>query len=179
MSTVKYSRTWFLPWLAAALGIAAALMPACTDYDESEQVLTLGDMESYGRLVQPYVGLRCGSLDCHGDSGRPLRIYAEDGLRLRADLREADITEEEIRRNVEAFAGVSPEAATPDEHLALLKGLAVSAGGYAHLGGDVWASTGDPGYRCIRLWLEGRADETEAEAACVGAYEEVAGDRAP
>lgn len=156
--------------------MAAALMPACTEYDKSEQILTLGDAESYGRLVQPYVGLRCGSLDCHGDSGRPLRIYAEDGLRLRADLREADITEAEISRNVEAFAGVSPDTATTEEHLVLLKGLAVAAGGYAHLGGDVWASTGDPGYRCLFLWLANRADEAEAETTCLAAYEEVAGD---
>ena len=156
------------------VGLAAGFLAGCTDDQPVDQVIELGNVDDYGELVQPYVGVRCGSLDCHGDSGRPLRIYAQDGLRLRDDLRETDITVEEIARNVEAFAGVSPDIAAPDEHLALLKGLATSAGGIAHEGDDIWQTTGETGYQCILAWLAGNSQDQAARDACIAAFDEVA-----
>jgi hypothetical protein len=156
---------------AALLALLAATgLTACTDTSQQERELALGDEDSFGGLVQPYVGLRCGSLDCHGDAGRALRLFAEDGLRLRAELREQPITIEEVRANVVAFAAVSPDT-EPAEHLALVKGLAVAAGGFAHVGDDVWPTTDDPGYQCLLSWLEGAA---AADAPCIAAFDDVA-----
>lgn len=163
-------------WATILAVLAAGGLAGCTDDQPVDQVIELGDVADYGELVQPYVGVRCGSLDCHGDSGRPLRIFAQDGLRLRDDLRETDITAEEIARNVEAFAGVSPDAVAPAEHLALLKGLATSAGGIAHEGDDIWQLTSETGYQCILAWLSGTSQDQAARDACVAAFDEVAPD---
>ena len=161
--------------LAAVTIIPFLLLGACTDNTIVEEPIVLGNSTAYAELVQPYVGLRCSSLDCHGDSGRPLRIFAEDGLRLRDDLREQPIAPEEIMRNVESFAGASPDSSSPEQHLALLKGLATDAGGFAHEGGDIWLIPDEPGYQCIRAWLAGSTDVQTARDACMAAFIDVAG----
>ena len=163
-------------WLRGIIVGAAWLLAAagCTDTDSLEQVVPRGDRESYAQFVQPYVGLRCGSLDCHGESGRALRLYAEDGLRLRGDLRGEPIAEDEIDHNIASFAGVSPDSSPAAEHLALTKGLAVAAGGFAHVGGDIWTATDDPGYQCLVAWLSNAPLDATAQQACTEAYEQVA-----
>lgn len=136
--------------------VAAALVVAgCAAPEQGSEALPAGDVASFTSQVQPIVTDGCASLDCHGDPGRPLRLYAERGLRLTAALRDTPITGEEIEHNVAAFVGVSPGAV--DDHLALLKPLAVEAGGMEHLGGDLWSSTDDPGYAAIFGWLEQQA----------------------
>lgn len=160
----------------ALLFLVTGAHTGCTNTEQSEISITVGDETAYALYVEPYVTLRCGSLDCHGDMGRALRLYGGAGLRLQPELRGDFTSAEENRANVLAFAGISPEVgagADPTQHLALLKGLAVSAGGLAHVGGDVWASTDEPGYRCILAWLRGQTDDPAAQADCALAAEEV------
>lgn len=149
----------------------------CTNTEQSEQTIEVGDEVAYGMWVEPYITLRCGSLDCHGDAGRPLRLYGGAGLRLRPELRGDFTSAEENRASVLAFAGISPDASAGGEvsqHLALLKGLAVSAGGLAHVGGDVWQSVEDMGYRCLEAWLRGQLmDAPDIRAECALAADEV------
>ena len=158
----------------SALLVIALSVGGCIDVEQAEQPVAVLDEVQYASHVQPYVGLRCGSLDCHGVSGRGLRLYAEHGLRLRADLRGEVITAEEIRHNVAAFAGASPDIERQSDHIALVKGLAVAAGGFAHVGGDIWSSTGEDGYQCILAWLESRTDETFGQNACAAARAQIA-----
>lgn len=162
---------------AVALAAGVALLSlACTNTEQTEIPLSVGDEAEYGRWVEPYVTLRCGSLDCHGDMRRPFRLYGGGGLRLVPELRGDFTSPEEVRANVLAFAGISPASAAgadASEHLALRKGLAVDAGGLAHVGGDVWASVEDPGYRCVSAWLRGQTDEPEIQTDCTVAAEEV------
>lgn len=123
------------------------------------------DVAVYRDQVAAYVGPRCGTLDCHGVGGRPLRIYAENGLRLGDELRGEPITDLELEADADAFAGVSPGEAVGDQ-LSLRKPLATAAGGYGHVGGDVWLDPTDPGYLCLEAWLAGSSDEGAcAEAA--------------
>lgn len=149
---------------------ASVFVLACTDTDIDEQPLALGDEALFASELQEYVGIRCGSLDCHGDMGRTLRIYAQDGLRLREGLRFATLDLEEVQHNVRSFSAFPSENADPSNNLILLKGLAVDAGGIAHKGDEVWSSPEAAGYRCIAAWLEG----VSAAAACAEAGAEFA-----
>lgn len=134
------------------IALGAALV-ACNPPQQGSEPLPATDAAGFEAGVQPVITETCGSLDCHGDPGRPLRLYAERGLRLSAALRNTDITAEEIELNAAAFIGVSPGAV--DDHLGLLKPLATSAGGMEHLGGDLWSSTDHADYAAIRDWLSG------------------------
>ncbi|HJL17712.1 MAG TPA: hypothetical protein RMH99_18755 [Sandaracinaceae bacterium LLY-WYZ-13_1] len=150
--------------------IAALLLTGCVA-DQGTVAVEPLDAAFYAANVQPVVGPSCGSLDCHGVGLRPLRIYAEDGLRIDDGLRGAPISDEEIGWNVAAFGGVDPEPSSADTHVALSKPLAVGAGGLHHLGDPVFASEGDPGYRCLRGWLAADPSALDACAEAEAALE--------
>lgn len=40
------------------------------------------DEATFKNEVMPVIETRCGSLDCHGNIARPLRVYGQTGLRL-------------------------------------------------------------------------------------------------
>ena len=142
------------------LALAAFVLPACQG-GPGELPLDPVDVDGYAAEVHSYVEIGCATLDCHGDPGRPLRLYGEIGLRARADLRDQPMSRSELEDNAYSFRGV--DDAPLDENLVLLKPLAEAAGGLAHVGADVWASESDPGYRCVRAWLAGVVG-TESEA---------------
>lgn len=133
------------------------------------------DREAYAAYVHPVVEPSCATLDCHGAPGRPLRLYAETGLRASDALRldDAPISDDEIDANVLSFAAVDLDEPRLEHRLSLTKPLAEPAGGVEHVGGDVWLSTTDPSYRCVAGWLDGRAGEVEWETACADAIAEV------
>ena len=136
---------------ALSLGVLAA--SACGPDPQGPVPRPVLDPDDYAMFVAPIVGPTCAALECHGVDGRPLRIYAEDGLRLRADLRGEPLSADEAAWNADAFAGVDPEPESVDAHLALLKPLAVDAGGVAHVADDIWASRDVPELVCLRTWL--------------------------
>jgi hypothetical protein len=116
--------------------------------------------------VHPVVEFGCATLDCHGDPGRPLRIFSSTGLRA-GDARDAPLTDAEYAADVGSFAALAPVSLAVDLHPALSKPL---AGGASHEGGDIWSSTSEHGYACLRGWL---ANDTSAsvEAACAAAFD--------
>ncbi len=142
---------------------------ACNDTAIEQEALVLGDEASFRTELQTYVGYRCSSLDCHGDMGRMLRVYAEQGLRLDVGLRDKSISIEEIRDTLRSFAAFDDLTIPIRQNPILLKALAPSAGGMAHKGGDVWESREDPGYLCLLAWLEGNSAEPAARQACMQA----------
>jgi hypothetical protein len=103
---------------------------------------------------------RCGTLDCHGQVSRPLRIYGQYGLRFVDDGGNypggAGTTETEHQANFQAVIGLQPEIMSlvvggqdPPEALMLLrKPLLLER----HKGGPVFES-GDDAYNCIVGWL--------------------------
>lgn len=147
-----------------------ALVAGCTGPGAPPEPLAIPDAAYYEANVQVVVGYSCGSLDCHGDEGRPLRIYARDGLRMSAELRDQPVTAMEAEENTLAFAGVDPTAADPDHHVAVLKPLAESEGGLPHVGEDVWDSRMDDAYVCVRDWL---ASDLVSADVCARAAAEV------
>ncbi len=142
---------------ALSLALAGCVAPADPD------ALPRYDVDFYQAHVDPVVAWSCASLECHGVDGRPLRLYAEDGLRASDGLRGHPLTRAEAGENALAFAAVDPEPATVDEHIALTKPLAVEAGGIEHAGDPLWPSREDPSYVCLRGWLAG---DPSAAAAC-------------
>jgi len=129
------------------------------------------DVEGYGREVHGILEPSCATLDCHGVPGRPLRLYAETGLRAPGVDREALITDQELAANARSLLGVDPDA-EPAEHLAITKPLAERAGGEDHVGNAIWLDRDEPAVVCLVAWLEG--DVSVAAAECALAREAVA-----
>ena len=68
-----------------ALGLAGGAT-GCVMVDSGDQINVVGPSGKDFATQFPPLGAflvhRCGSLDCHGEVGRNLRIYGKDGLRL-------------------------------------------------------------------------------------------------
>jgi hypothetical protein len=128
--------------------------------------------------VSPVFERRCATLDCHGQVGRPLRIYSGLGLRLPNDAGNAPgtsaTTPDEIAANYRAVIGLEPEEMSrvvaledpPRTLLILAKPLMLQA----HKGGPALAPTGDPGETCITSWLVGGGVDKAACAAAVAGF---------
>jgi hypothetical protein len=132
-------------WILIAVGLLA-----CAP-DTRPVPLAEPDVASFGEL-QPWLEARCATLDCHGDPGRPLRLFSETGLRAPGTSRDAPLSSAELEDNAWSLFGV--DDAPAERHLAVTKPLARSAGGVDHVGGDVWTSRDDPMHRCLVGWLD-------------------------
>jgi hypothetical protein len=150
----------------ASLAGAACITPDVTaitevdapSYDDFKGAKITATQAPVSRLLER----RCGTLDCHGQVGRPMRIYGQLGLRF-ADGDAANqpglqpTTETEYEANYQAVIALEPETMTqvyegnlPPEALMLLrKPLQLER----HKGGAVFV-TGDDAYTCLRSWLE-------------------------
>jgi hypothetical protein len=146
-----------------ALLLSLLFAAACDVGQGQVPVEVTADPDDWAMHVQPYVALRCGTLDCHGDPGRPFRIYSEEGLRMSAD-RELPLTDLEIDETMTAGLGVSP-LGDIESHPLLLEPLHPDAGGWHHQGDPVWLSRDDPGYACLHDWLSGADPSTSCAAA--------------
>lgn len=110
----------------------------------------------------------CGTLDCHGQTGRNLRLFGYSGLRLDpgdvsgigattareagADYCSATALEPEILDRVVTEGGEHPE------RLTLIR---KARGTERHLGETVFPE-GSAGDLCLVTWLSGRSDELAA-----------------
>jgi len=160
-------RTWLV---AARIGAGVALVsavmfsagPACDTPDPT--AITEIDAPSYNEFVgqnltatqagvSQVLQIRCGSLDCHGQVGRALRLYGEFGLRFvegDADNQPGSgaTTDTEFEANYQSVIGLQPEYMT-----LVYKPLQLER----HKGGAVFVS-GDATYQCLTSWLESGGD---------------------
>jgi len=123
-------------------------------------------------MVSPVFEQRCGTLDCHGQVGRPLRIYSGLGLRLPNDAGDLPgvgaTTPDEIAANYRSVIGLEPEEMSrviadedpPTKLLILAKPLMLES----HKGGPAMAP-GDTAEKCIEGWLVGPFDQPSCTAA--------------
>jgi hypothetical protein len=106
----------------------------------------------------------CGTLDCHGQVGRNLRLYGFDGLRLDA----ADVpggrptTGDEIDADFQSVVGLEPEilnavVAQNGERPERLTLVRKGRGTEHHKGGAV-VKLGDAQDRCLLGWLANAVD---------------------
>lgn len=126
--------------------------------------------------VDTFMQRRCGTLDCHGQAGRPLRIYSPNGLRLNdgpnntRDTR--GIQANESSANYYAAVGLEPEQISLclttqgafTDFLLLKKPLGIDQGGVRHKGGSVLRST-DSGFDCLLGWASGQVDKAKCDDA--------------
>jgi len=167
--------------LVARFGGSVVVPAACSadiTYDDGGTRVTtiLAPDQSQFNTVSPVFERRCGTLDCHGQVGRPLRIYSGLGLRLPNDAGNipgsSATTPDEITANYRSVIGLQPEQMTrviagldpPDSLLILAKPLMLEA----HKGGPAFAPTGDPGAGCITTWILGNVDATQCAQAVAG-----------
>lgn len=121
---------------------------------------------------------RCGSLDCHGQSGRNLRLYGYEGLRLAQEgdasrpSSLANTTDAEVNENYLSVVGLEPElmsqvvreGATNPLRLTLLR---KPLGTENHKGGTLFQQ-GDQQMACVTSWLAGHTDATTCASATLG-----------
>jgi len=167
----------------AALALASTAL-GCTGPDFSGELVVgpafgKSKTDKSGALFQPVSAVlekRCGTLDCHGSTFRPLRIYGQFGLRFPMDRKtfEASLgaslgtyeqyytggavvtTPEELLQNYQSVIGLEPELTTqvvektllPDALTFIRKPRLAEK----HKGGRIW-DQGKPGDRCLGDWI--------------------------
>jgi hypothetical protein len=143
----------------------------------------------------PYevLAVRCGDLDCHGQIGRPLRIFSMYGLRgfdaatqftHLTGSNSDPITDDEKMQTYEAVIGLEPEVMQQvvsdsgvdvDKLLLFKKPLGTKADpplGEGHKGGSVFTDKMDPGYLCLASWIgiaSGSATALDQDSCNAGA----------
>jgi hypothetical protein len=159
------------------LGVAA-LASACLGEPKEQQTILVEhnrpSLETFGATPGPsaYLERRCGSLDCHGQAGRPLLLRSKNGLRLSPNDTTGGNprTNEEVRANYVAVIGLEPEilasvaaegGADPERLMLLRKPL----GTERHKGGKIFADRSDGGYVCLISWLRGTLDASACDSA--------------
>jgi len=110
----------------------------------------------------------CGTLDCHGQRSRNLRLFGGRGLRLDPHSNSADepTTEAEYQASFLSLTGLEPEAldavVASQGQDALRLSLVRKARGIERHKGGTQMLPGDPLDRCLLSWLASRIDA----AAC-------------
>lgn len=168
--------------LVSLVSLVAFTTTACATAPDERELARQNppDKEQFLRGgVNDFMVARCGALDCHGQVGRPLRLYGVNGLRkvppLEVELERptGPLTAEELDDNYLSVVGLEPEAlgyarAVEGEYLDFLllkKPISIEGGGVRHKGGPVLRPTGDPGFECILSWISGDVEATECAAA--------------
>jgi hypothetical protein len=144
---------------AALLVISLACAPS-----ETRNVEVTPDRASFPPVADLLVH-RCGTLDCHGQTSRNMRLYGHLGLRLAPGDRPDSKGTSTIAEYDESFAsvvGLEPEIMTtvvsqggaqPDRLTFVRK----ARGAENHKGGTLFIE-GDPQDRCVTSWLAGATD---------------------
>ena len=158
------------------LGVASIVAACATrpDKDALVPVLFPDEKQFVERGVSDFMSNRCGALDCHGNPARALRIYGQNGLRLKIPPADSGLprdtgltTAEERHANYNSVVGLEPEdmseaVASGGSYLdfqLFKKPLDIGGGGVRHKGGPVLRnSANDPGWMCMWTWVQGNAD---------------------
>jgi hypothetical protein len=122
------------------------------------------NFELIADAMQPH----CGTLDCHGEAGRNMRLFGARGLRLEAGANplDGDTTPAEYDATFWSVVGLEPEAMTAvladkgadPERLSLIR----KARGHERHKGGTLMTAGDVLDQCLISWLAGAV----AEAPC-------------
>ncbi|MCC6556062.1 MAG: hypothetical protein IT372_24135 [Polyangiaceae bacterium] len=161
---------------AAALLGALGLGLGCSGVDEAA-VTTVdcppSDQASFGP-VSAVLERHCGTLDCHGNAARPLRIYGDQGLRRPEPPDSTNVppgqygqyypggtvstTQAELDDNAAAICGLEPELLAKvrkgEEEPDILTFIRKARLEEKHKGGRLWAK-GEAGDQCMIKWLTG------------------------
>jgi hypothetical protein len=138
---------------------------------ETRNVATVPDRASFPPVADLLVH-RCGTLDCHGQTSRNMRLYGHLGLRLAPSDRpdsKGTSTSAEYDESFASVVGLEPEimsavvkagGAQPDRLTFIRK----ARGTENHKGGTLFVE-GDAQDRCVTSWLAGSTDVATCTAA--------------
>jgi hypothetical protein len=162
-------RTLSLVAVAAGVVALGAVSCAATPDVSQETVILTPDYATFAGSgmnvgVHTFLEHRCGTLDCHGQVGRPFRLFSQDGLRAANDAGiesgGAPDTPGEVYANYLSAIGLQPELISQivagdvplsqidDDLLLVAKPLDLQV----HKGGQQ-ISVGDVSYDCLTGWL--------------------------
>ena len=150
-------RSRFFSFLLFALPAAACSLPQNTElaglYTPERSTFPL-----VADALQP----SCGTLDCHGQRGRNLRLYGGRGLRLdpRGNSADEPTTDAEYEASFRSLVSLEPErldevvlsGGSDPERLTLVR---KARGVELHKGG-IQMLPGDPLDRCLLSWIAGQ-----------------------
>jgi len=165
--------------LLAGLSFVVVAAPACVGQigdvgggsDVQLELLapTRTGFERVADAMQPH----CGTLDCHGQAGRNMRLFGGRGLRLApgSNPLDGDTTPAEYDATFWSVVGLEPETLTAvlqdkgadPERLSLIR----KARGHERHKGGTLMTTGDALDRCLTSWLAGVVDQTACQAAAM------------
>ncbi|HEX7670341.1 MAG TPA: hypothetical protein VF395_12185 [Polyangiaceae bacterium] len=121
--------------------------------------------------VSRALSAHCGSLDCHGQVGRNLRVYGQFGLRLDPATRPdgEETTPLEFDTTYDSLIAIEPEIlaavyADGGRHPERLTMIRKERGTEHHKGNAVFREN-DDGDRCLVSWVKGKIDVTACSAA--------------
>jgi hypothetical protein len=159
--------------------VAAFAMPSCSSVPSDARIgidAPNGSEDQFG-IVADYLDHRCGSLDCHGQPGRNLRIWGCEGMRLdpkalpgcNVPQGGSFTTPDEHQATYRSLVGLEPTVmsavvAAHGAHPELLTFVRKARGYEAHKGGML-ITPGDEQDVCITSWLAGQTDQV----SCVNA----------
>jgi hypothetical protein len=170
--TSKPMTSWRCSLVVALLGLVPWVSSSCSPPPEDETISLQMSPAVTFEPVSEALHSHCGSLDCHGQVGRNLRLYGANGLRL--DPREfpggSVSTQAEFRENYQSVIALEPEliarvfaesGANPERLTLVRKGR----GTEHHKGGEAMVP-GGAADRCLLSWLASNVDlDACAEAA--------------
>lgn len=170
------SRSTLLAFVPAAFAFAFACSPP--DKGDFERIVSPtraspGTFRAAG--VSTVIEKRCGTLDCHGNIARNMRVYSSRGLRLPNDAGlvpgTGDTTLDEITANYQSILTLEPEETNrvleggdPMKLQLLKKPLELEK----HKGGPAM-KRGDDAERCISSWLKEDSLNPVDKVACANA----------
>lgn len=182
-----------------AIGALVAIGAACYGPDGSPQYTVPVDPNAQLTIQVPprsqfdpvavMLNRTCGTLDCHGQVGRNLRIYGREGLRLDpSDIPGgADLTEAEGDADFRSAVGLEPERWNEmttelqnngDFHPEWLSIYRKALGLEAHTGLAPIAqyksdgTTPDARYTCLTTWMQSAAGSVSVDVnACTNAVD--------
>jgi hypothetical protein len=168
--TATMTATVTPPLLATGLALAAlACFGEAVEMRPEPRFLQAPPRASF-EPVADALQVTCGTLDCHGQTGRNLRLYGERGLRLdpRSNSAEGVTTAAEYEANFWAIVGLEPEAlsavvrdqGTDPQRLTLVR---KARGTDEHTGGALM-KRGDDLDLCLTSWLAGTVRTAACEA---------------
>jgi hypothetical protein len=162
-------RAALLPAAALALTGALACSGEAIDMRPEPRLLQAPPRDSF-EPVADALQATCGTLDCHGQVGRNLRLYGARGLRLDAKTTSAEgtTTAAEYEATFWAVVGLEPEALSAvvrergadPARLSLIR----KARGTDHHKGGILMKAGDDLDRCLTSWLAGKVRVEACEA---------------
>jgi hypothetical protein len=155
------------PLLTSIVVPSALLAAACSGPSGGVLISDVPTSDGFP-AVSAALSTHCGSLDCHGNVGRNLRVYGQYGLRLDPKARPGGIatTPLEYETTYDSLVALEPEilaavfadGGRQPERLTMIR----KERGTEHHKGNAIFRENDDGDHCLVSWVSGKIDA----AAC-------------